>query len=240
MRVANLVELGLLSALLGCSGQQTTIGSSVGEKKPVEEAAPEAFAFGGGGGATAPSANAGGSSSAKPALPPAAEEPDAVLPPDPAVVKALVDKTGEAAADNPLHLRLEISPGAAGELWLVGVVNRGTELAKLRFDLRRLTLTLTPPEPSTKPRAWKPKPKPIVCKLPEGFAGLSDASEPQLLAPGEGLVQTFDPRLYCISASGDSLLATGQHITAKLGFAPKPPRVVWKHGARTEQPVLQA
>ena len=87
------------------------------------------------------------------------DEPEPPPPPDPALVKALVDKTGEPATDNALHLRLEVTPRPAGELWLVGVVNRGTEAATLHFDLRRLTLTLTPPEATDKSRGrWQPKP----------------------------------------------------------------------------------
>lgn len=188
-------------------------------------------------------ASAGGPAAA-PAADDAPEEPEpdeeADLEPDPASVKALLEKSGEGRSDNPLHLQLEIVPRPAGELWLVGVVNRGTEAAKLRFDLRRLTLTLVQPESSTKPTpAWKPKPKPVVCKLPDGFVGLPEPDAPAVLEPGEGLVQTFDPRLYCISASGESLLFTGQLITPKLGYAPKPPRTVWKQGKRVEAPSAQ-
>jgi hypothetical protein len=234
MRVGTLLELALLAALFGCAGNQTTIGSSVGEQADVgsESEAPAA------------AAGAGHDAGSKPAAPASAaksNEPEPPPPPDPALVKALVEKTGEAPTiDNPLHLRLEVTPRPAGELWLLAVVNRGTDPAKVLFDLRRLTLSLEAPEP-TKPRPkWQKKPAPVVCKLPEGFGGPVLDDPTRTLQPGEGLLQTFDPRLYCISAAGDSLLATGQRVTAKLGFAPKPARVVWKQGKRTEVPSVQS
>ena len=228
MRVGTFVELTLVVALSGCGGSQATVGSSVGEK-PAEPVAASQDAAG------------GESSALEAAKKPAAKaeapaEPEGPPPPDPALVKALVDKTGEPASlDNALHLRLEVTPRPAGELWLLAVVNRGTEPTKVLFDLRRLTLSLERPDDPKKPRPkWKAKPTPIVCKLPEGFGGLVADDQWRALEPGEGLVQTFDPRLYCISGAGDSLIATGQRVTAKLGFAPKPPRVQWKQGKRVE------
>lgn len=234
MRAFTFVELGVCAALLSCSGRQTTIGSSIGD-----DPAPQPTAE--------PAASASAPPSASP-LPPkvpaptlGANGPEPLPPPDPVLVKALVEKTGEGAAvDNPLHLRLEVWPRPAGERWLVAVVNRGTEAARVLFDLRRLTLTLTPPEDEKKPRPrWQRKPAPVVCKLPDGFGGQVGDDRPRTLEPGEGLVQAFDPRLYCISPTGESRLATGQSVTPKLGYAPKPPRVVWKQGRKTEQPAEQ-
>ncbi len=232
MRVGTLVELFALAALSGCAGSQTTIGSSVGENpagsasaSPVDDAV-----------AVAAEPNP------VPAAPAESNEPEPPPPPDPALVKALVEKTGEApSVDNPLHLRLEITPRPAGERWLVAVVNRGTEPAKVLFDLTRLTLSLQAAEDPKKPRnKFQKPPKPAVCRLPDGFGGPLTDDQRRLLQPGEGLVQTFDPRLYCISGGGDSLLATGQTVTAKLGFTPKPPRTAYKQGKRTEVPALQS
>lgn len=233
MRAFTLVELGFLAVLAGCSSRQTAVGSSLGDPahEPVTTAAPS--------GSAAPSA-AAPRSPLPPALAGKPSDPEPAPPPDPALVKALVEKTGEGVpTDNPLHLRLEVTPQPAGELWLVAVVNRGTEAARVRFDLRQLTLTLTPPEGEKKAGRWQKKSNPVVCKLPDGFGGHLADEEPRKLEPGEGLVQTFDPRLYCISPSGESRLATGQRVTPKLGFAPKPPRAVWKQGKRTELPSQQ-
>ena len=234
MRASTFVELALLAALSGCAGGQPTIGSSIGEKGGDQATAAEP---------TADAAGAGGAAdaSAKSARKLDPNEPEPPPPPDPALVKALVDKTGEPAqSDNPLHLRLEVTARPAGELWLVAIVNRGTEPARVAFDLRRLTLSLETPDDPKKPRPkWKKKPPPIVCKLPEGFGGPGGDDSWRALGAGEGLLQTFDPRLYCISAAGDALLATGQKVTVKLGYAPKPPHQVYRQGKRTEVPSLQ-
>lgn len=234
MRGSTLVGLILLAASFGCGGRQSTIGSSVGQgdAKPSDKDSQAED--------TAPAAkHAEAAGKPEDAAKPEGEAPP---PPDPALVSALVQKTGESTAtDNELHVRLEVTPRPFGEQWLLAVVNRGTEPTKVQFDLRRLTLKLEQPEDPKKPRAkWQKKPAPRVCKLPEGFGGGAAANQdPLLLEPGEGLVQTFDPRLYCISSGGESLLAQGQTLTAQLGFTPKPPRQVWKNGKKTEQPSPQ-
>jgi hypothetical protein len=235
MRASTFLELAALAALSGCAGSQTTVGSSVGETGDEHSTAAEPAGVAG-----AADGAAGKAAKGAPKTDP--NEPEPPPPPDPALVKALVDKTGEPApSDNPLHLRLEVTPRPAGELWLIAVVNRGTEPAKLAFDLRRLTLALEVPEDPKKPRPkWQKKRAPLVCKLPEGFGGLGADASWRALGAGEGLLQTFDPRLYCISAAGDSLLATGQRVTVKLGYAPKPPHDVWRQGKRTESPALQS
>lgn len=236
MRAPTLVELVLLVSLASCGGSQATVGSSVGERDSEETEPAAARATASEGGAPAETASEGAMPS--PEEPGPAPEP----PPDPALVKALVAKTGEAAAsDNALHVRLEVAPQPAGQRWLLGVVNRGTEAANVNFDLRRLSLSLEAPENPDKPRPkWQKKPAPVLCKLPDGFAGALAAETEYTLAPGEGLVTTFDPRLYCIAPNGDSRLEQGQLITPKLGYAPKPPRVVYKQGKRSELPVLQS
>jgi hypothetical protein len=236
MRAHSVLELTLLAALAGCAGSQGPVGSSVGEKDEAAEAAPSGGQDQGAGGEGGAGPEADQPASAESGPPP---EP----PPDPAVVQALVAKTGESIEhDNPLHVRLEVTPRPAGERWVVAVVNRGTEPASVLFDLRRLTLELEAPEDPKKPRPkWQKKPKPTLCKLPDGFGGaLAQDEEPYRLEPGEGLVRTFDPRLYCISGAGDSLLKRGQTITPKLGFVPKPPRVIYRQGKRTEVPSLQS
>ena len=236
MRAHSVLELTLLAALAGCAGSQAPVGSSVGDKDEAAEVTPSGAQEQGAGGESGAGAEAD-------QAPSGAGGPPSEPPPDPAVVKALVAKTGESIQqDNLLHVRLEVTPRPAGERWVVAVVNRGTESAAVLFDLRRLTLELETPEDPKKPRPkWQKKPKPALCNLPDGFAGaLAPGEEPYRLEPGEGLVGTFDPRLYCISNAGDSLLKQGQTITPKLGFVPKPPRVVYRQGKRTEAVSLQS
>jgi len=234
MRVRRFVELTLLGALSSCAASHPSVGSSLGDAPQASPTGmdPLSGSAGAGGAADDEGAAKKGDAADVPAGPP---------PPDPALVRALVDKTGDTAKDvdveNPLHVRLEVIPRPAGELWLLAVVNRGTEPAQVQLDLARLNLVLEPPE-SPKPKKG-PRPRTTICKLPEAFVKTMGDEQWRVLEPGEGLVQTFDPRLYCISPNGDSLLATGQRVTAKLGYAPKPPRVVWKNGQRTEVPSLQ-
>lgn len=234
MRLGTSVVLFILAVLPSCGGRPITIGSSVGQKLPDSAASPDGDERKDPLGATPEVEAAAVTERGEPQRPPA---------PDPMLVKALVEKTGESSSglDNALHLRLEVAPRPAGQRWVVAVVNRGTERARVLFDLRRLTLTLQPPDESDAPRPkWKKPPPPRLCRLPDAFAAGTDGDSTQLLEPGEGLVATFDPRLYCISAAGDSLLATGQRVTVKLGFLPKPPRVLYKRGVRQELPALQS
>jgi hypothetical protein len=238
MRGSTLVGLTLLAASFGCGARQGTIGSSVGQgENPVAPGDDSATA-----GEPKPSETNAAAPNAAVEPGDRSGSPAQEPPPDPALVKALIEKTGETAAtDNELHVRLEVTPQPAGQRWLVAVVNRGTEPAKVQFDLRRLKLRLEQPEDPKKPRPkWQKKPAPRSCKLPEGFAGPALSAEDALtIEPGEGLVQTFDPRLYCISPAGDSMLAQGQTVTVELGFTPKPPRQVWQHGKRVELPSPQ-
>lgn len=241
MRAPTLSRLVLLAALAGCGGSQATVGSSVGQQdeagaEPEASASPDQSGAAGAGEAGAAAADKPADAAGSAAKPP--EEP----PPDPALVKALVAKTGEATpVDNALHVRLEVTPQPVGRRWLLAVVNRGTEPARVKLDLRRLSLSLETPDDPQKPRPkWKKKPAPVVCKLPEDFAASLAVESEYALEPGEGLVSTFDPRLYCIAPNGDSRLVQGQLITPKLGFTPKPPRVVYKQGKRTEVPAAQS
>lgn len=230
MRGGEAFNLFLLGACVACGGGRSPIGSSIEHKGDVAAVTPDTAAAGQASSGDEPAAAAD-------AGPP--PEP----PPDPALVRALVAKTGEnTPVDNPLHVRLELMPRPAFERWLIAVVNRGTEPVSVLLDLRYLTLELETPEDAGKPRPkWKKKPAPLLCKLPEGFGGqLAVPEEPRRLEPGEGLVRTFDPRLYCISSTGESLLSTGQTVTAKLGLAPKAPRVVYRQGKRTEVPSVQS
>jgi hypothetical protein len=133
-----------------------------------------------------------------------------------------------------------VVPAQPGEPWLVAVVNRGTEPARVLFDLRLLSLEVVPPPLETTGKA-KPKPvKPVVCKLPANVR--ADAPRPDLevrLLPGEGMVDSFDPRLYCFSAKQKSPLVGGSQVAVHLGF-PEKTKTVWKRGKRETVVVEQS
>ena len=190
------------------------------------------------GGTTPPAADAGSrdaASDAAPAAPVAAEEQ---APPtvDPAVSHALLAKTGEASGSTPLGLRFEIVELGAELPWAFAVVNRGTEAAQVDFDARLLTLEVTPPaDPKAKPKQ-KPK-KAILCRLPGDVVPSSvDPALALKLEPGEGLVENFDPRLYCL---GKTALSEGAVVRPRFGWAPKL-KVSWKNGKREETPGKQS
>ena len=228
--------LGLVG--LGCAGgKAAVVGSSLND-----DAGPPAPADAGL--ADAAPANAV-ASAAQPAdtgaVPPAV---------DPAVANALLAKTGEASGTPALGLRFEIVELGSELPWAFAVVNRGTEAAVVDFDARLLTLEVMPPraplpdasasakvKAATQVKAKKP-PKPVLCQLPGDVApGSVDPALAIKLEPGEGLVQSFDPRLYCVGKSPWPLSA-GAIVTPRLGW-PEKMKVSWHAGKREEKPGIQ-
>ena len=176
-----------------------------------------------------------------------AADPAEIIPPavDPAVAHALVAKSGDASGPAPLGLRFEVIELGAELPWAFAVVNRGTEAALVDFDARLLTLEIQapPPEPKTdnKGKPLKPAkaPKPVVCRLPPGVAPSSvDSALQSKLEPGDGLVQNFDPRLYCVGKAPWPLVQ-GAVVSARFGWAPKL-KVSWHAGKREEKPGVQS
>jgi hypothetical protein len=162
---------------------------------------------------------------------------------DPAVAHALLAKSGEGSAA-ALGLRFEVMELGPQLPWAFAVVNRGTEAALVDFDARLLALEIQPPvvEPDTsakaKPAKVKKPPKPVLCRLPADV--VPNSVDPALaikLEPGEGLVQHFDPRLYCVGKTPWPLVE-GAQISARFGW-PLKMKVVWKAGKREEEPAVQ-
>jgi len=177
-----------------------------------------------------------------------APQADVSAPPsvDPAVAHALVAKSGEGAGPAPLGLRFEVMDLGAVLPWAFAVVNRGTEAAVVDFDARLLTLEIMPPvtepEPpvgkAVKPSKAKKPPKPTICRLPADVVPSSvDPALAIKLEPGEGLVQNFDPRLYCVGKA-PSPLVEGAQVSARFGW-PLKMKTIWKAGKREEQPAVQ-
>ncbi|MES1175494.1 MAG: hypothetical protein ABUL62_14325 [Myxococcales bacterium] len=242
MRAASLsrglgfVTLGLAFLALGCAGNKPMVapGSEIND--------PNAGAAANGQDAGVRDA-AAASSDAAPAD--SVAQPESAPPPvDPAVAHALLAKSGDSTGPAPLGLRFEVIELGAELPWAFAVVNRGTEAALIDFDARLITLEIQPPTPEPKTdakgnplKAPKP-PKPVVCRLPARVVpGSVDAALQAKLEPGEGLVQNFDPRLYCIGKAPWPLVK-GATISARFGWAPKM-KVSWRAGKREEKPGVQ-
>ncbi len=155
-------------------------------------------------------------------------------------MRQAVDETVEAPDERArLGLRLAIVDRGPDAPWLVAIVNRGTEPVRVVPDLRTLSLEITPPQPEpVKGKRKPPPPKPVTCALPRDlFPNEGDAELEQVLKPGEGLVDSFDPRLYCLSKKGVSPLVPQATVVARLGW-PEKTKTVWKKGQR-QQVVLE-
>jgi len=241
MRAASLtLGLGLCALAFGCAGGQpaTQAGSLTGDPAVASRESESDAGLGDAAvsdAAAAPAADGG--AQAEEGAPPIV---------DPAVAHALVAKSGEGSGPAPLGLRFEVMELGAQLPWAFAVVNRGTEAALVDFDARLLTLEILPPVPEPeatsaakgKPAKAKKPPKPVLCRLPADV--VPNSVDPALaikLEPGEGMVQNFDPRLYCLGKT-PSPLVDGAQVSARFGW-PLKMKVTWKAGKREEQPGVQ-
>jgi hypothetical protein len=181
---------------------------------------------------SATTGGAGGATNAE-----ASKEPPEPPPPayDATEVRAAVDATASPPDDRArLGLRLGVVEQGPDAPWLVAVVNRGTETLRVVPDLRTLTLEVTPPTPEPDPKKKvKPRaPKPVTCALPRALVpSTEDASLEVSLEPGEGIVDSFDPRLYCLPVAHKSPLVNGASVVVRLGW-PEKTKPVWKKGKK--------
>lgn len=163
-----------------------------------------------------------------------------MVPYEPKLVRQAIDETVAPPDERArLGLRLAIVDQGPDAPWLIAVVNRGTEPVRVIPDLRTLSLEITPPAPEPVKGKRKPAaPKPVTCTLPRDlFPNEEDPALEQVLKPGEGLADSFDPRLYCLSKHGASPLTPQATVVARLGW-PEKTKSVWKQGQR-QQVVLE-
>lgn len=237
MRAASsTLGLGLCLIALGCAGQKPKLvaGSTIGDDATGLREEPTDAGLDQG--------DAGASS-----LSSAGEDNVQTLAPavDPAVAEALVVKSAEAApAGASSGLRFAVIELGAELPWAFAVVNRGSEAALVDFDARLLTLEITLPEvidlDVKRPGKRGPKPvKPVLCRLPADIVpGSVDSALAIKLEPGDGLVQNFDPRLYCVGKAPWPLVP-GAQVKPRFGWPPKL-KVSWRGGKREETVAVQS
>lgn len=124
------------------------------------------------------------------------------------------------------ELRLEI--GEAGPLspWTLAIVNVGHREARLQADARLIRLEVDAPH----------RKKPVDCALPpDMFPSAPDQEFEMVLAPGEAVLESFDPRLYCFSDPGDAVLVPGATVTPRFGWRTTT-KVRWQGGKRVVLP----
>lgn len=191
-------------------GRETVIGTSQGiEQTPTEPL-------------RAPVATDAGSDGAEDEEEEEEELEDAEVAPPPDI-STLHGNTRKGPA--PLGLTLDVAEKGPNMPWAVAIVNDGEEPVNLVADARLLWFEVVVPGKRQK----------VTCRLPE--AQFPDVAEQRLtvtLQPGEGVVEAFDPRLYCFAGSGQRALVPGAVVTPYFGWKEQNKnRTVWQRGRRT-------
>lgn len=231
----------LLALAAGCAARGKASASAASDatlaadKDTDAEGKPLKASDAGPHGASASHAQGGtGSASAKDE---ALVKPPEVPRYDPKAVREAIDRTATPVDEQRprLGLRLAVVDQGPNAPWLLAIVNRGTEPVRVAPDLRTLQLEVTPPPPpsdDSKPKRPQRAPKPVTCALPRELVPQEENPRlTQVLAPGEGLVDSFDPRLYCLPTQGKSPLVPEASVVVRLGW-PEKTKPVWRKGKR--------
>lgn len=133
----------------------------------------------------------------------------------------------EAAAE-PLSFRV-IQQGPQ-QPWIMGVVNKSDGHAWLIADPRLIAFDVSVPG----------KKKSVTCTLPDSLRpARAQRRYGVWLAPGQGVVKAFDPRLYCFASSGQQVLVPGAIVSARFGW-PEKVKTIWKGGKQQRVVVEQS
>ncbi len=130
----------------------------------------------------------------------------------------------ESTQNTPAPPKLTLSVRERGPRmpWEMAIENTGDSSAVVVADPRLLSFEVKVPG----------KRKPVRCELPKDmFPRKVDRRLRVRLGPGEGIQQSFDPRLYCFAAGGQWRLVPGALITPRYGWKPGKTHT-WKRGKR--------
>jgi hypothetical protein len=129
-------------------------------------------------------------------------------------------------AESDRGLRLDVSEEGPGLPWRMSIVNRGHERSLLVADPSLLWFEVRVPG----------KRRTQTCRLPHGlFPSRPADSAKVVLRPGEGVVHSFDPRLYCFASGGQWRLVPGAFVTPHFGW-PEKKKKLWRHGRLIKEP----
>ncbi len=141
-----------------------------------------------------------------------------------AVRDDLKNKAGEAEAEGSNPLRFAVVQRGPHQPWIMGVVNQGETMVSLVADPRLIAFDVKVPG----------KRQLAKCELPDTLRPARGHRRYRVfLAPGEGVVKTFDPRLYCFASSGQRVLVPGAIVTPRFGW-PQKTKTVWKAGKKQQ------
>ena len=145
-----------------------------------------------------------------------------------AVRNDLQSAARRAEEAGPEPLRFAVVQRGPHQPWVMGVVNQGENMVSLIADPRLIAFDVKVPG----------KKQTAKCELPDALRPARGHRRYRVqLAPGEGVVKTFDPRLYCFAASGQRVLVPGAIVTPRFGW-PEKTKTVWK-GGKKEQVLLE-
>lgn len=137
-------------------------------------------------------------------------------------VQAVQSHLGQAHDDEASPLEFAVIQQGPNQPWVMGVVNRSDRVARLVGDPRLLSFDVEVPG----------KKKTVTCKLPESLRPAHAHYRYRVwLGPGQGVVKSFDPRLYCFAVSGQHVLVPGAIVTPKFGW-PEKVKTVWRRGKK--------
>lgn len=126
-------------------------------------------------------------------------------------------------------LKFAVVQRGPSQPWVMGVVNQGEQEALLVADPRLVSFDVKVPG----------KQKSVTCQLPGSLRPQRAQRRYRvLLAPGEGVVKVFDPRLYCFASSGQRVLVPGAIVMPRFGW-PEKVKTIWKNGKKQTVPVEQ-
>ncbi|HEY4015011.1 MAG TPA: hypothetical protein VGM06_16825 [Polyangiaceae bacterium] len=119
----------------------------------------------------------------------------------------------------PARLALSLTTPTTHGAWTMRVTNEGDEPVRIVADARLLTLEVTP-------RGAR---APVRCELPDDMRPPGDLDRVLVVPPGRSYVETFESRLFCLTAGQIDALSPGAIVVARLG---------WRSGSASSPPFI--